>query len=380
MALIDSRGRVWGRFNLIDLVAGVVLVALVPVVYGAFLLFRQPEPTIKSVSPAKLPAKVTRVRVHGEKLRPFLRVFFNEHQGTTFALIDEQTAEVEVPALPPGTYDLILFDVAREISRLPQAVTVDAPPVVDAEARVLIWGTFLGLQSTAAAEVKPGLELSVAGGGRATVVERDAPIADARVVDFGEPVETPLSGGVRVAALLRATCHIVTSSNRCQLGGGELLPRTSLVLTGSGDTAMRFDVGRVSADGPTQLVQLRATFAVPPEGIGAVRAGDRAAADSFLSDRVPTIMSIGSSRRVGATVAPPATRPGAVNDIQFGLPESMLLVDAVVRVRADVTSNGFAHRGQPLRVGQAYVFETGRYVLRGWIRAVDAVEDNNGDR
>jgi hypothetical protein len=248
------------------------------------------------------------------------------------------------------------------------------------EARVLIWGTFVGLQSAVAADLKPGIELSVAGGGRVTVAERDAPIGDSRLVDLGEPIETPLSGGVRVAASLRATCSIVTNTNRCHLGSSELLPRTSLVLTGSGDSAMRFDIGRLSADGPTQLVQLRATFVIPPEGIGAVRAGDRAAADYFLSDRVPTLVSLGSNRRVTATVAPPPSRPGAASDIQFGLSDSMLLVDAVVRVRADVTSSGLNYRGQLLRVGSAYVFDTSRYVLRGWIRAVENVEDDNGDR
>ena len=47
MPIVDERGRVAGRINLIDAVAAVVIVVLVPVAYGAYLLFRTPQPKLR---------------------------------------------------------------------------------------------------------------------------------------------------------------------------------------------------------------------------------------------------------------------------------------------------------------------------------------------
>jgi hypothetical protein len=379
MALIDDRGRLWGRINIIDFAVGLVLVGLIPLAYGAVLLFRQPEPTIRSVSPTKLPAKPTRLRIEGDKLRPFLRVFLNDQQGTTFALLDEHTAEVDMPALRPGTYDVILFDVAREVSRLPSAVTVDPPPVVDHGGRVVVWGSFLALEEAAGQDLRPGLELSAAGGGRLTLIERGPAVPDARVLDFSDRLETPLMGGVRVPAALRGVCRLFEF--RCQIGGENLGPGTMLILTGSSNTAMRFEVGRVTADGATRLADLRATFAVPAEALSVIRAGHRAVADHMLGDRVPLLVSIGSTRRAPATLSVPYLRgTPSPNESSLNLADTVMLVEATVRVRLDVTSTGLQHRGQPIRVGSAFGFETEKYVLRGWIRAVDVIEEDSGGR
>jgi uncharacterized protein DUF4330 len=379
MALIDSRGRLWGRVNIIDLAVGLVLVGIIPLAYGAFLLFRQPEPTIRSVSPTKLPAKPSRLRIEGDKLRPFLRVFLNDQQGTTFALIDERTAEVDLPALRPGTYDVILFDVAREVSRLPGAVTVEPPPVVDHGGRVMVWGSFLALEESTARDLRPGLELSAAGGGSLTVVERGPAVPDTRVLDFVDRLETPLAGGVRVPAALRGVCRLFEL--RCQIGGESLGPRTMLILTGSSSTAMRFEVGRITADGPTQLTDLRATFAVPAEGMTVIRAGQRAVADNMLGDRVPLLVSVGSARRVPATTAVPYLHgTPSPNESSFSLTDTVTLVDATVRLRLDVTGTGLQNRGLPIRIGSTFAFEAPTYVLRGWIRGLDLVEEDNDGR
>ena len=52
MTLLDDRGRVAGRVNLVDAVAAIVILVLIPVAYGAYLLFRTPPPKMLSVSPA----------------------------------------------------------------------------------------------------------------------------------------------------------------------------------------------------------------------------------------------------------------------------------------------------------------------------------------
>jgi hypothetical protein len=49
MSIVDERGRVAGRINLIDAVAAVAIVVLVPVAYAAYLLFRTPPATLRAV-------------------------------------------------------------------------------------------------------------------------------------------------------------------------------------------------------------------------------------------------------------------------------------------------------------------------------------------
>src|SRR6185295_13855340 len=55
MPMIDDRGRVLGRVNLIDAAFVLLLVAAVPVAYGAYLLFRDPTPRLTNVLPNQFP-------------------------------------------------------------------------------------------------------------------------------------------------------------------------------------------------------------------------------------------------------------------------------------------------------------------------------------
>jgi hypothetical protein len=154
-----------------------------------------------------------------------------------------------------------------------------------------------------------------------------------------------------------------------------------LILTGSSNTAMRFEVGRVTADGPTQLTDVRATFAVPADAMSAIRPGQRAVDDQMLGDRVPLLVSVRSVRRVPATAAVPYLHGTPTpNESSFSLTDTLTLVDATVRLRLDVTSTGLQNRGLPIRIGSTFSFEAPSYVLRGWIRSLDVVEEDNGGR
>src|SRR5262249_1886960 len=125
MTVIDDRGRVFGRVNLIDAAAALLLFVMIPVAYGAYLLFRNPPPKLTSISPATLYAGPNqRVRIQGINLRPFMRVSFSATQGVTFAIDSTTSAQVEVPDLPPGKYDVVLYDYRQEVDRLPKALTI----------------------------------------------------------------------------------------------------------------------------------------------------------------------------------------------------------------------------------------------------------------
>src|SRR4051812_44313456 len=115
MPVIDERGRLFGRINLIDALVIAAGGVLLPGPDGAYVLFRTPSPTITSVEPSTLTqAPVLSIVVHGTNMRPYLRA----RVGTTFTpfLIEAPgVAEVKLPAnLPPGTYDLVLFDEAQQ--------------------------------------------------------------------------------------------------------------------------------------------------------------------------------------------------------------------------------------------------------------------------
>ena len=118
MSIVDDRGRVGGRFNLIDGIVAAVILVLIPVAYGAYLLFRTPPPELMSIEPARLyQGKNLRLIVNGVNLRPFMRVTFNTIQGRTFLIGSTTNAQVDLPDLAPGTYDVRCSTTCRRCRR-----------------------------------------------------------------------------------------------------------------------------------------------------------------------------------------------------------------------------------------------------------------------
>ena len=125
MSLVDDRGRIGGKINLIDAIVAALIVVLVPVAYGAYLLFRTPAAKLLTVQPNKVyQGPNLRVTVNGQNLRPFMRVAFGSVQGQTFLIGSTKYAQVDLPDLGPGTYDIVLYDFMQEVDRLPKALTV----------------------------------------------------------------------------------------------------------------------------------------------------------------------------------------------------------------------------------------------------------------
>jgi hypothetical protein len=139
MPILDDRGRLFGKVNLIDAAVVVFLLVLVPLGYGAWRLFKAPPSVFTGVTPTLFKPGVLNqaVVVSGQRLRPFYRVFVGNDQadylfGTT------ERAELRLPALEPGTYDVVFFDDAMEIGRLPNAIAVGVKPVVKPVVRSLL--------------------------------------------------------------------------------------------------------------------------------------------------------------------------------------------------------------------------------------------------
>lgn len=129
MSLIDDRGRLFGRVNLIDAIVVAVVLGVIPLAYGAFLMFRVPVPKVISITPAQIVEhEDATLQITGEDFRPFLDARFGTAASKAFFVLSPTHAEIRLPGLPAGTYDLTIADEGRVLVRKPGALTVVAPP------------------------------------------------------------------------------------------------------------------------------------------------------------------------------------------------------------------------------------------------------------
>src|SRR4051812_4104249 len=190
MAVVDDRGRIGGKVNLVDAVIAVVVLLLVPVAFGAYLLFHAPAPKLLAVNPSTLYQGANlRVTIAGENLRPYLRVTFNGVQGQSFLIGNTTFALVDLPELKAGSYDVSLWDYRQLLATLPKGLTILplAPtPTMEIEVR----GTFKGLAADRLKEIKPGDRFPPSGDAQATVVSVGAAVPSAIQVRAGASLLT----------------------------------------------------------------------------------------------------------------------------------------------------------------------------------------------
>ncbi len=240
MAVVDDRGRIGGKVNLIDAVIAVVLLGLVPVAFGAYLLFRTPQPKLLGIGPKTLyQGSNLRVRIDGENLRPFMRISFNAIQGQSFLIGSTNYAIVELPDLAAGSYDVILWDYKQEMGRLKNALTILplAPtPTVEMEVR----GSFKGLPQERSKALKAGDTFPSTGAPLATIVSIGESTPSAMQVRAGGAVMTvPIGNKTDLSAVLRVHCFILANpdgSARCSVAGpvqqSDIAPGSILSLAG----------------------------------------------------------------------------------------------------------------------------------------------------
>lgn len=359
MALIDDRGRLFGKVNLVDFGLIAMFLVLIPLGYAAYRLLRTPAPRLLAATPNPLPYKKgeQRIRVTGENFRPFLRATVGNADAKAFLVERRDAAEVVFEGPAAGSYDLALFDFAEEIARLKNAVTIAAPPTPP----VQIVGHLVG-DDAAVGRLTPGTKLA------------DAAPAPLEVIAVQPAADR------RRAAMLRTSCD---GAGPCTVGGGPVVigRRLDLHVPGSADV-VGFVVDEVRVDalwaeahvlvfGLAEVLELmkpgdvdtflNAEVAVPaPRGVtGAavvrsvegVRKTDGSLALHFsqnLSDSVA-----GFSGGVAGTAQLPLTGRSAV----LGVP-------------VERTGSGLRYRNQYVRPGSALTFVTGDYLLRAVILRV----------
>jgi hypothetical protein len=361
MRVIDDHGRLFGRVNLFDVIVGAVCLGLSVLAFGAFLLFRMPVPQITSVEPSTVMVQdmannVVAVRIIGEDLRPFLRARLGAVEAD-FLVQSPRFAEIKLPQLPAGTYDLVLYDESQELVRLAGALNIVAPASAPPPALVKVQavGKFSLLTEEQPSRIAAGARYTAGGVGEALVVAALAPEPAMGQVKVGPSsvVNTPIDGRVQVPAILQVKCEPTTDG--CRLGAA-FVDRTmvlSLTSADEGDEILEFVVEEVrGANAPLEFpVRLPSPVSAVLQAIGVFEALDEAQAEAFkVGTRfgvvgmapVAEIVALESVRRVGQRVrvglSPIVTTPAA----------DTVQLPATLRLRCTVAIDG-------CRVGDATV-------------------------
>lgn len=347
MTFVDDRGRLFGRWNLFDAMLVLVGVGLIPLVYGAYMLFRTPLPVLTAVEPARLQqGNNLRVSIRGKDLRPYLRVSFGSRQGVSFLFKDVTTAEVELGDIGPGVYDVVLYDQAQERSRLPKALTIDPVPLPNTE--VIVVGSFANLTKETAQQIKVGTK--VTGVGEVAAVGRPLP-ESTRVYAGTFVVDIPVETAVRLPAAIRAHCQVRASAGypQCVVGDVALQPTTFLLLLTPLGT-LPFQVDQVRGLQPVEPVRVRVRLSGPAAAIAAVKPDDMDHG-TFVNELAAgaTVLAAGPVQRVS---------------------EAQAVREVDLRVAAQRNSNSWTYANGPLKIGGPFVLRTFLYELTGTVVAL----------
>lgn len=346
MAIVDEQGRLFGRFNVVDVVVVVFVAGLIPLLYGASVLFRTPQPTLTAIEPASLAAGGgQRVTIKGENLRPYMRVSFGNNQGRSFLFKSVNEAQIELNDMAPGVYDVVLYDVAQEQSRLSKAFTVlpsALPPT-----KVTLVGVFGNLDAERAKLLKPGDV--VAGVGTIRALGEPMP-AQVRINTNGLIVQIPVERAVMLPAEVEGVCDMLpqTGVPYCLANGTSLQP--TIVLMGDHTAGkLPFQIDQLRAPAPLETVDVVARFTAAPALIGAIRKDD---VDRGMYS---------NPLAAGATVIDVRTRP--FNAL-------LLEADVTLRLQAQRGSEGWIYASAPVRVGGEIALRTPRYQASGAVLKV----------
>lgn len=297
-----------------------------------------------------------------------MRVSFNDVQGRTFLISSTKSASVDLPDLAAGVYDIVLYDYSQEVARLPKALTIlplGGSPTVDVD----VSGAFLGLPDAIVAELKPGVKLPPTGEPQAEIVSVGAVGAGSIRVRAGAAILAIPSESKELPATLRVRCSLAPTLNGpfgCNVSGpvqpAAVMPDSVLTLPGP-HGYVNFQIADVHLASASPISQARVRFVASQELLALMKAGDRDnAAAAGGPSRQATISSIGASRAVSSAEA----------GLHAPIGGGARLSDVVLQVPVDGSRGEWTYKGDPLKVGAPFTFETPRYVVRGEVIGMTA--------
>jgi hypothetical protein len=348
MTIVDAEGRLFGRWNFVDVVVVVLLLAIGPLGYAAFVLFRSPDPRIVSIEPAEvLEGPNQRVVIRGTNLRPYMRLSFNNVQGRTFLFQDSTRAEVDLNEMPPGKYDVVLYDFGQERHRVSQALTVKPNSSLTPTQDVIVVGRFIGLSQADAALIRKGMPLPFPG----ELLDAAAPRQSVPRVYFGlTPIEVNSTSKLEVPAAIKVACFVKLSGGMPECGRSDFTLRPIYVLTipTSGTTALSFQIDQVRGIQPVQEVRARVQLLGPVETLAVAARGDVEVEPQWNP------FSLGSR----------------IESIDPAVPGQTARL-ATLTMRVQRISSGLWNGVAPLRAGAQVPFATSRYVVSALVLSIN---------
>jgi len=348
MTLVDAEGKLFGRWNFVDAIVLVLLLAIGPVGYAAYVLFRTPDPRLVAVEPAEVEqGNNRRVTIRGNNLRPYLRVSFDAHQGRSFLFQDTTRAEVDLNEMPPGTYDVILYDLGQERHRLPKALTVRESVSLAPAQDAIVVGRFVGLTKELAAAVTKTMPLPFPG---EVLDVAPARVSSPEVYFGGSTIGLPSTGTLEVPAIMKLSCFLKATGGMPECGRADftLRPRYILQIPANTGVGMSFQIDEVRGMSPPVELSVRVNLTGPPEAVALAKAGDAQAASSANPFSLTATI---------ASIEPHTARQG--------------MRPATIRMRAQQLPNGWWDGSTFVRVGGQFMFVSKGYTLTAVVRAID---------
>lgn len=347
MPVVDEQGRVFGRFNLVDSLLVALLIVALPAAYAARVLFRDPPAQLTTISPKSADQGVDRlIELTGENFRPYMRVSFGPNQGANFKFKSVNEAEIDLHEMAPGVYDVVLYDIAQEQSRLPQAFTILPSPLP--ATRVTLIGVFGNLDAERVKMLKPGDVIEGVG----TIKAIGAPLpAQMRINSNGLSVEIPVDKAFMLPAEVESPCDIGNQTGVPYCIANATSLQASVVMMGRHGTGpLPFQIDQVRRIGPLERLEVVARVVATPGIIQSIRKGD--------VDHGQYANPLAH----GATVLEVNNTRAYNNDL--------LQADVTLSLQVDRGSNGWIYTSLPLRAGADLPLQTPRYQVSGRILSV----------
>jgi len=333
-AMVGSAGSARRKPNLVDAAAVVFLLALIPISYGTYLLFRTPAVRMTSVTRVPISREELRVsggsrltaklKIRGSGMRPMLRATIGSTPALGFVFEDPNSADVLVGEVGAGTHDLVLYDGVQEVARSAKSVTIEAFTAP----RIAGVGTLIHLDKTTADSVGPG---ALAPGGPVDTVVKVGPARQEAGGLWMRPVEIMLQ------------CDPDPNAEGCAVGGVPLSvrPLPTVKLVGAAGAAVAFALTDVFPAAKPSMMTATTRIAAPSEVLGQIKVGDR---DALLDDRAAVVVAVGGRRGGGA-------------------PD----VDVTLRLGCDDDVDGCRYRGRVVKAGAVLPLTTDSYAVEGTV-------------
>lgn len=344
MSMIDSRGRVFGRLNLVDALILGFLILLVPLGYGTYLLFKPAQPRIDSVEPSAITVAERRIgngsvltakfKIRGSGFTPLLRARIGDNDALGLVFESPNSADVLVGPVPPGKHDLILLDGIQVVARANGAIEIQASTGTP----IRLSGWLIEMDKSAAAAAVPGATVPATAPASFQVVAAGPDLPGRSRHRFGGVIaDGGANGLVDREVVLTTRCDSPPLYEECSIGGQVISGASPITITLPG--GYRFELHEilpVSAPVPATVLM---RFTGPAAAL--VQVGDQ---DATLDSRSARVTAVSGKDGNGATVT-----------LALGLDESR---------------EGWRYRGRLVRPGGTLPIATSRYETNGQVLSV----------